>query len=374
MKSACVLLFLLFATAGLRGQTPSPSGAPEPAPPATGAAGKQAVAAEMGLAQALWKAGIEDNADEGAKWTETSAKEVGAMLPALRTIRSAYEASLKKITEEVERRNKPINQRYLADLNALQNRVTKTGDLDQAIVVKAEKERFAAQLAAAMAGAPGVAGAAPPGFPPSSADRKPPATGPVRVRTGAQVTVNLLPLIDPEKDKVAGTWTIEKGALVSSGKGEERIEIPYEPPNEYDFKISYTKTGPNCVIQILSHQETPFIWVMSSGGGFTFHYLKGAGIGANKTTVHRQAIKDGHKYTSIIRVRDAGVEAVLDGQTISKWQTDFSDAASAPYWALRNRRLLGLGTGDTKTIFHTIEVIEIGPPGKLTRQAITGAL
>ena len=180
--------------------------------------------------------------------------------------------------------------------------------------------------------------------------------------------INLLPRIDPGKDTVAGTWTVEKGVLMSSGKGEERIEIPYEPPQEYDFRITFTKTGTNCVIQILSEAGAPFIWAMDANGLYTFRYLKGTGTGNNKTSVQKPpGIKDKHRYTSVVRVRKNGVDATLDGKVMTKWATDYSDAVPAGWWALRNNRLLGLGTGESRTEFHTIEVKEISGPGKFQR-------
>ncbi len=180
--------------------------------------------------------------------------------------------------------------------------------------------------------------------------------------------INLIPRIDPEKDTVAGKWTVEKGALMSSGNGDERIEIPYEPPEEYDFRITFTKTGTNCVIQMLSEAGASFIWVMGASGGFTFHYVKGAGTGPNKTTVQMPpGIKDKHRYTSLVRVRKSGVEALLDGKVVTKWVTDYSDVVPAQFWALRNRHLLGVGTGASKTLFHTIEVKEVSGSGKFQR-------
>jgi hypothetical protein len=180
--------------------------------------------------------------------------------------------------------------------------------------------------------------------------------------------INLLPIIDPAKDTVAGKWSIEKGALVSSGEGEERIEIPYQPPEEYDYRITFTKTGTNCVIQILSGMGTSFIWAMDAKGFFTFRYLKGTGIGSNKTSVQKPAgIKDNHRYTSLVRVRKNGVEALVENKLMTKWETDYSDVAGGPWWALKNSKLLGLGTGSSKTTFHTIEVKEVGGSGKFLR-------
>ena len=178
--------------------------------------------------------------------------------------------------------------------------------------------------------------------------------------------MNLLPLIDPAKGTIAGKYSMEKGALISSGKGEERLEVPYEVPEEYDYQVTFTqKEGKNCIVQILSGNGHPFIWVMGTGGTFTFHYVKGAGIGTNKTTVKIAGIKDKKRYTSVLKVRKNGVQAFLDGKLISKWDTDFSDSEPAGFWALRNKKALGIGNADGTVIFHSIEVREVTGKGKV---------
>jgi hypothetical protein len=180
--------------------------------------------------------------------------------------------------------------------------------------------------------------------------------------------INLLPLIDPKQDSVAGKWEITANGIASSGIGEERIEIPYQPPAEYDFKIGFTKlSGNNIIIQILSEKALPFIWLMSTGGDYTFHYVKGYGTGQNKTAVHGPGIAANTRHISIVKVRKNGVEAFLDGRPLSKWRTDFTDVSVEPFWLLRDNSLIGLATGDAKTVFHAVEVKEITDKGKFTR-------
>ncbi|HEV7403222.1 MAG TPA: hypothetical protein VGO11_09860 [Chthoniobacteraceae bacterium] len=110
---------------------------------------------------------------------ETSAEEIQKMPAALRTVRTAYDASRKKIGEEVAKRTGAANQKHLADLDALQKRLTQKNQIDEAIAVKAEKERFTA----ALAGGATVAAAAPakvetPAAPAVAAEPKPVSTGP----------------------------------------------------------------------------------------------------------------------------------------------------------------------------------------------------
>ncbi len=180
---------------------------------------------------------------------------------------------------------------------------------------------------------------------------------------------NLLPLIDPAKGTIQGEFKLDKGALVSSGKGQERLEVPYEVPEEYDYQTTFTHTGkgPVVVVHILSGNGHPFIWAMNTGGSFTFHYLKGAGIGANKTTVKAAGLKENKRYTLLLKVRKNGVQAVLDGKLLSKWDTDFTDSVPEGFWALRNKKALGVGSADSEVTFHTIEVREITGKGRMLK-------
>ena len=58
-------------------------------------------------------------------------------------------------------------------------------------------------------------------------------------------------------------------------------------------------------------------------------------------------------------VRKNGVEAFLNGKSVSKWTTDFSDAEPAGFWALKNRKRLGVGAGSTKVTLLAVEVREV---------------
>jgi hypothetical protein len=68
-----------------------------------------------------------------------------AMNPALQALRASYDAALKDYHDEAAKQNAVLSQKLLADLEALQTRITTTGDLDKALRVKAEKERIAAE-------------------------------------------------------------------------------------------------------------------------------------------------------------------------------------------------------------------------------------
>ena len=164
--------------------------APQPVePPAAAPAAKPDALAEIAKLQEAYNTAMQANAGENAKWieglekwyfagldklqalrskagdldgavlvkaerdrvtmhTETTEEQIKAMPAALRTLRGTYEGSLKRIAEETGKKNLPVSRKFLADLEALQKRITVTGDIEQALIVKGAKEHFATQLAA----------------------------------------------------------------------------------------------------------------------------------------------------------------------------------------------------------------------------------
>jgi hypothetical protein len=74
---------------------------------------------------------------------ETTQEQIQAMPAALGKLRAAYEPALKKIMDEAARRKDAARSKRLAKLEALQKRLTINGDLDEALLVKKEKERAA---------------------------------------------------------------------------------------------------------------------------------------------------------------------------------------------------------------------------------------
>ncbi len=75
-------------------------------------------------------------------FAETTPDQVANMPAALRALRGSYDASVKRITDEGARRDAEIRRKYLADLEALQKRTTVAGDIDEALGVKTEHQRF----------------------------------------------------------------------------------------------------------------------------------------------------------------------------------------------------------------------------------------
>jgi hypothetical protein len=124
--------------------------------------------------------------------------------------------------------------------------------------------------------------------------------------------INLLPLIDTDKDSIDGTWTMAGGKLSSDGTQCARIEIPYEPPAEYDFRIMFTREdGAGDVIQFMSKNRHSFSWTMGAGGNTTigFGTIRGAWVvdpGYPHSVQMPAVLTNGKLHTSLVQVRKDG--------------------------------------------------------------------
>jgi serine/threonine protein kinase len=178
--------------------------------------------------------------------------------------------------------------------------------------------------------------------------------------------VNLLSLIDPVKDAVKGEWRIKDNELVSDKSRQAQIQLPFEPPNEYDFRIVFTcSEGMPTVCHYLSHRGSCALWIMGGVSTFIFPGADATRIKENRNTAHADRhLEFNRKYVSLLQVRNKGVTAYFDGDLVCRWTTDYSDARLFSTWDTPNHKCLALGCDATVTIFHTIELLELSGKGK----------
>jgi hypothetical protein len=189
--------------------------------------------------------------------------------------------------------------------------------------------------------------------------------------SGNSATIDLLKLIDTTKDTVSGSWKLQNGKLNSENAGLARIELPYSPPEEYDFRIVFTRTqGNNDVNQMLYSPTGKTSFALHMGGWdnmfMGFSKVKGASGNANPTTT-KTPLENNHKYEAIIKVRKDGITATLDGVQKCQYKTNYNDISEYPDLKLKNPQCLGLGSYMSAVTFESVQVKEITGKGKLLR-------
>ncbi|MGD0089789.1 MAG: hypothetical protein ABSE73_07700 [Planctomycetota bacterium] len=180
--------------------------------------------------------------------------------------------------------------------------------------------------------------------------------------------IDLLALADPVKSAIAGTWKAEGRALVSDAGACSRVMLPYEVPDEYDYRVDFTRNSGNSTVGlILTKGGHEFAMETGWPAGQTgFTRVNGQHIDANPTGTHFP-LTNGRRYSFVVQVRNTGLRLLVDGKPIITWKTDYKNVTPHAPWALPNKQCLGFGSFASPTTFHAAELIEVTGKGKRLR-------
>ena len=185
--------------------------------------------------------------------------------------------------------------------------------------------------------------------------------------------VNLLELIDVEKDQVSGTWLRDKAALESSKGYGTRIEIPYQPPEEYELVVIVEPLDePNGLIlgQRSGERRCLVLVNFDSGQGTKLSAIEnidGKNVGSNPTSVQRPVLVKDRLSQIVCTVRKKSITVTCDGQELINWQGDSSQLSLSDYWKTPNENTLFLGTYDCRYRFHRVTLSALSGEGKKRR-------
>lgn len=182
---------------------------------------------------------------------------------------------------------------------------------------------------------------------------------------------SLLPVIDTEKDAVAGEWHKNSDSLSVSAANGGRLSLPVAPRGEYDVRIDFTrKTGQNSVGVVVVHggRQVAFevdAWGMNLAG---FQNLDGQSIRENSTRRENMRLENNKRYSLIVEVRNDHLRALLDDREIAKHSTDGSDLSLSDLWTLPDRQQPGLLAWNSETQFHSVDIRSVsGEPIAIAR-------
>lgn len=181
--------------------------------------------------------------------------------------------------------------------------------------------------------------------------------------------INLMPRVDVAKDAIKGGWELRNSRLISRPFKSVNLELPYRPPEEYDFHVTFKRlSGEKSVEVILCKNGRSFVWSM---GGFDntrrgFYFVSPIGAPDHSASLSR-GIEFGRRYDVVVQVRNNVVRSYVDGTLAVEWPTEYEEFRLSNNWKLRNEALIGVGNDDGLVEFERIEVREITGKGTFTR-------
>jgi hypothetical protein len=215
---------------------------------------------------------------------------------------------------------------------------------------------------------PRAGGSVPPALPVARVDPKPSTPSdstvqaypkpPAPSEPRGKVTVDLMSLLDTTKDVVHGKWELKDKTLFCDEKNDnQRIELPYHPPEEYDLVVVFSLTKPNNIALILPNPK---------GGSFWWEIgLRKFHLGAKTQSpsfVSPRLLKENTAYTTTVQVRRDSIRCLLDGKELASHKTDYSDMSPVGGYELRDATLPAVACSDA-TVFHYLKLVEVKGKG-----------
>ncbi len=174
--------------------------------------------------------------------------------------------------------------------------------------------------------------------------------------------VDLVPLVDPAKDALSGTWTVEGKRLVLSASAAARLMFPIAPDGSYEFEVRYARvSGDGSMVVMLpvgSHLVGLFVSALR-GQSHDLGKVRGGGP-YDKIAVYPGAIENNKPHTVsakvLVRGDQASIETTLDGAPLIKWQGPSADLSPWPDWTLPDSSAIGLGGDLGKFIIDSVRL------------------
>jgi hypothetical protein len=212
-----------------------------------------------------------------------------------------------------------------------------------------------------------------------------PRESPASTGSSGRIT-HLLPLKDaPGLRK--GRWEQREDCLVSDVTNTSSgLILPYRPPEEYDIVLELARLeGSGSLSLTFSKNLTTGTFNIGANenrfapfGEIDGHYSDPSNPSRVETS-----LENGRRYKLVLKIRDAGLEAWLDGKLLCQHRTDYSDLCGYEPNAPSVPRLLKLNTYKSSMALYTVDVIDVrgqgapaqrGPDGTFVNpQPITAA-
>lgn len=204
-------------------------------------------------------------------------------------------------------------------------------------------------------------------FNPNNLVPNPPPQPPPPAGVVGKTMVDLIPLINTQIDAVHCRWAVKDNVLhCAEGHGVPRIQIPYQPPREFDFIAVFSQPNLRNGISLIMPNPNPnmgsYFWYLGSENGNCY------GIHANPIKEGRLPglVKPNTVCTTTVQVRNNSVKGFVDGKQMISHTTNFRDLTSDNWREIRDKTLLAVACDDP-TVFHHVRLIEMTGKGRKIR-------
>lgn len=178
--------------------------------------------------------------------------------------------------------------------------------------------------------------------------------------------IDLLAAVHLSEDTDRGHWAQEGSELHSVPGSPDTLRLRYTPQGDYDFKVTFTRvSGDDFVEMMLADGNRHFSWLMGALNNRVAGFVRVDNHTVDHNRSSRQMkIINGKTYTALLRVREHGVAAFVNGERVSSISIDKVKLSPPPITISGDS--LGVGAGEEgSVVFHSIQVIPVNAPATL---------
>jgi hypothetical protein len=148
--------------------------------------------------------------------------------------------------------------------------------------------------------------------------------------------IDVMPLIDPERDSLGGKWELAEDGLrqLDAGRGRQMLRLPICAGDAYELEFSFTRLsgdGPINVRFPVGNRHPGLALDGPADGARNSAIFHVRDLGANPTVVKSEALAIGERHRLALRVKvdqvDVSIVAELDGKTLTAWEGDIEKLA-----------------------------------------------
>jgi hypothetical protein len=180
--------------------------------------------------------------------------------------------------------------------------------------------------------------------------------------------IDVLALVDPNKDALGGGWEKKAGELaITAEVPRSRITIPILLEGAYEIEVRCTRTW----------GEQTYGVVLPAGAKPAFLRLsqisRASDLCGVESTRTPTPFRSGQETVVLVRVVPAGdqveIDATLNGSALVHWQGPVSSLPAPDWWGIPNAKCPGLVSSSVRSVFHSVRLRMISGEAKLLRPA-----
>jgi hypothetical protein len=159
----------------------------------------------------------------------------------------------------------------------------------------------------------------------------------------AGASVNLLPLIDPQKDLVVGLWRLTPKGIASPKMNDSMLQVPYIPPDEYDLEVvAELQDGDDGLGIGLARGQSQVMMVIGSWGQTAngLRFVDSKYEKDNPTSFPGPIFVRGKPLRILCSVRSSSITVTVDGKRILSWKSDWSRLSVGVNWTVPRKDTL----------------------------------